>query len=109
MTLTVEELFAPFITAADEGRVGPEAVNAVKDKLHTLRDADRAAFYRLMTSPEFLNVCIRHAEAFGPAPSCDPTPDTSREAWVRSVTDGDTDLGYEDWAHVVLSAFDEEE
>ena len=109
MTLTVEELFAPFITAADEGRVGPEAVNAVKDKLHTLHDTDRAAFFRLMTSPEFVGACIRHADAFGLAPSRDPTPDTSREAWVRAVTDGDTDLGYEDWAHVVLSAFDEEE
>lgn len=108
MTLTVEELFAPFITGADEGRVGPEAVAAVRDKLHTLRDADFGAFYRLMTSPEFLTACIQHADAFGVAPSCDPTPNTSRESWVRAVADGDTDLGYEDWAHVVLTAFDDE-
>ena len=109
MTLTVEELFAPFITAADEGRVGPEALTAVREKFLALRDTDPGAFYRLMTSPEFVDACVRHADALGLAPRCDPTPDTSREAWVRSVTDGDTDLGYEDWAHVVLSAFDEEE
>lgn len=108
MTLTVEELFAPFITDADEGRVGPAAVAAMKDKLHTLRATDPDAFYRLMTSPEFLRGCIQHADAFGVAPSCDPAPDTSREAWVSAVTDGDTDLGYEDWAHVVLTAFDAE-
>lgn len=109
MTLTVEELFAPFITGADEGRVGPEVIAAAGDKLRTLRDTDPGAFYRLMTSPEFLNACIQHADAFGVAPSCDPAPDTSREAWVSAVTNGDTDLGYEDWAHDVLSAFDDEE
>lgn len=113
MTLTVEELFAPFITAADEGRVGPEAYDEaaaiVRGKLLTLHDTERAAFFRLMTSPEFLRGCIQHADALGVAPSCDPAPDTSHEAWVSAVANGDTDLGYEDWAHDVLCAFDDEE
>lgn len=80
--------------------------------------ADYAAFYRLVTSWEFTDRCLRlleeNPEAFG-IPSILPSarrpddPDISREAWVRAVTNDDTDLGYEDWMDETLEAFDEEE
>ena len=103
--MTVDEIFAPFITHADEPSAETEAAMAEVRRFLYLHDN----LYRITSSPEFLQAAIRNADALGLVPRCAPPPDTSHEAWVSAVNAGDTDLGYEDWAHEMLTAFDEDE
>ena len=97
----------------------PDCLNAPDDQLVTLvwheilarheagtatevfRAMPHTLFCAFFADPRILRHMCDAAPHLGVTttePSNEDAPDTSREAWVREVVEGDTDLGYEEWA-----------
>lgn len=95
--MRVQDLFDKFLTGTENDKAEVREFLLRRENMH------------ILYSREFTNLAIQNADKLGLVPRCAPTPDTSHEAWVSAVNADDTDLGYEDWAHEMLTAFLDED